>query len=344
MNDLISIIIPIYNISKYVKRCIDSVLKQKYTNIEIILVDDGSTDDSGIICDEYAKKYSNVLVIHKKNAGLGMARNSGIETMHGKYVMFVDGDDYISTDRIWNMYNCLKKTDSDTCIAGFSREKNNQIKLVNNIFEGKIIFNKDIVKEIIPRMCGKYGNMTDYMEMAVWNGLYSSDIISKNNIRFPSERVLINEDLSFDIDYYSKSSKVCFSNNTGYFYCDNEGSLTTKYRENRFELQKVMYLELVDRTQKLGIYEICAQRLMTTFIAIARYSIKLEEKFEKQNSRKKAIENIKRICKDNVLKEVLLQYDGSWLTIKNRIVNYLIKKEYVFLLEIIMKLKNRFNI
>ena len=96
--ELISIIIPIYNVSKYLNRCVDSVVNQTYKNIEIILVDDGSKDNSGEMCDKYQEEYSNIKVVHKENAGLGFARNTGLEYVTGKYVIFVDGDDY---KKIW---------------------------------------------------------------------------------------------------------------------------------------------------------------------------------------------------------------------------------------------------
>lgn len=107
--ELISIIIPIYNVSKYLNRCVDSVVNQTYKNIEIILVDDGSKDNSGEMCDKYQEEYSNIKVVHKENAGLGFARNTGLEYVTGKYVIFVDGDDYIQKDMVENLYNDLKK-------------------------------------------------------------------------------------------------------------------------------------------------------------------------------------------------------------------------------------------
>lgn len=98
--ELISVIVPVYNVEKYLSRCVDSIIGQTYSNLEIILVNDGSTDLSGAICDEYKKKDKRIVVIHQKNGGLSQARNSGMEIMSGKYVAFVDSDDYISEDYI----------------------------------------------------------------------------------------------------------------------------------------------------------------------------------------------------------------------------------------------------
>ena len=95
MNELLSIIVPVYNVEMYLKRCVDSILKQDYDNMEIILVDDGSTDSSGVICDQYASNYKNVKVIHKKNGGLSDARNFGLDNCRGQYISFIDSDDWI---------------------------------------------------------------------------------------------------------------------------------------------------------------------------------------------------------------------------------------------------------
>lgn len=107
-NELISVIVPVYNVSRYIDRCMTSLLKQTYENIEIILVDDGSPDDCGFKCDQYARTDSRVYVIHKKNAGLGMARNSGLDIAKGKYVAFIDSDDYVDEQMFERLYDRLK--------------------------------------------------------------------------------------------------------------------------------------------------------------------------------------------------------------------------------------------
>ena len=113
--DLISVIIPVYNTKKYLEQCIKSTLSQTYDNIEIILVDDGSTDGSGDICDKYAMENSNIQVVHKLNAGLGMARNTGLELVNGTYVAFLDSDDYISPHMIENLYKKILEENVSVC-------------------------------------------------------------------------------------------------------------------------------------------------------------------------------------------------------------------------------------
>ena len=120
MEDLVSIIVPVYNVEKYLKKSVESILNQTYDNIEILLVDDGSTDNSGNICDSFIKIDSRIRVFHKENGGLSDARNFGIEHIRGQYVSFIDSDDYISKDYVWKLYHSLKNNNSEVSICSFS--------------------------------------------------------------------------------------------------------------------------------------------------------------------------------------------------------------------------------
>lgn len=341
--DKISVIVPVYNVERYLERCMSSILNQTYKELEIILIDDGATDNSGKMCDSYLSD-SRVRVIHKKNAGLGYARNSGIEIATGKYIMFVDSDDYIELNMIEHLYNDLLKHNADTCIGGFKRVYVNHTDTQKNSFSGEIFTNKEILDKVLVKMFGKSIIPDDYLEMSVWKILFSNDIIQKNYLRFPSEREFISEDIIFDIEYYNLAKCVYMSDNTGYCYCDNEGSLTTRYRSERFKLQVKLYEELVRRTKHLKIYDEAKQRMMTTLVAIARYSIKLEEKFSKENSKKVARDNVKNICSDNVLQIVLQSYDDSGVRFQSRLINWMIRRKRINCLIIVMRLKNIFNI
>ena len=118
---LISVVVPIYNVEHYLERCLDSIISQTYTNLEIILVDDGSTDRSGAIADAYAAKDSRVKVIHQKNGGLSIARNTGIEACRGEYLLFIDSDDYIAPNMCECLLSHLTEADADIAIGGFYR-------------------------------------------------------------------------------------------------------------------------------------------------------------------------------------------------------------------------------
>lgn len=343
MEELISIIVPIYNVEKYIHRCVDSIINQTYKNIEIILVDDGSLDNSGTICNEYKKRDKRINVIHKNNGGLGFARNSGLDIASGKYVTFIDGDDYIGSAHIEKMYTLIKETNSDTCIGGHTRMYSNREEKRLNVCSGNI-YRNNVKEQILPRMCGANVYGKDYIEMSVCMVLFSNEIIQNNNLRFVSEREYISEDLVFDFEYYPLAKSVVISDIVDYYYCDNAGSLTTKYRGDRFQNQIKLYKLLSEKADNLGIGNACKKRLQNTVLAIARYCIKLEYKFANINGKDGAKNNVHKICEDKTLKQILVEYDDKKIKKTSRIINYLIRGQKYALLKGAMIIKNTLNI
>ncbi len=341
--DLISIIVPIYNVEKYLSRCIDSVVNQTYKNLEIILVDDGSRDGSSHICESYKEKDPRIKVIHQENSGLGFARNAGLDNASGSYVTFIDGDDYIGLTHIEKMHELIVATRTDTCIGGHTKKYKNFMKIHKNVCSGKIFYH-DVKNQILPRMCGADNKGNDYIEMSVCMVLFSNEIIRSNHLRFVSEREFISEDLVFGFSYYPLSKGVCCSDISDYYYCDNEGSLTTKYREDRFLSEVKLYKEVLNKAKELKIEHLCKSRLDSTLIAIARYSIKLEEKFKHTIGEKIAKEHVRRICEEPLLVDVMNEYDDNNVKISTRFVNYLIRKRHIPLLILIMWVKNVLNV
>ena len=339
----VSIIVPVYNIENCLNRCMESLLAQTWENREIILVDDGSTDNSGKICDDYAIANNNIYVIHKKNQGLGLARNSGLAMATGDYICFVDGDDYIDKDHIEKLMNKMEEDGSDACLCGYTRDSGGSMTVHGNSLAGKTLNKEEIISVLLPRFAGKKHDLTDYVEMSVCMTILSHRIIRDNNILFHSERKYISEDLVFDFDFYPCCDRVSISDDCGYHYCDNEGSLTNSYRSDRFEKQRVLFLYMTEKTKELGIYDLCEQRLATTFISIARYSIKLEEKYSDVNGVAKARMNVRNICYDPVLSLALASYQNSLVPIKSRVINWLIKHKKINLLMKIMHFKNKYD-
>lgn len=343
MDELISVIVPIYRVEKYLHRCINSIIKQTYKNLEIILVDDGSPDNSGSICDEYAVKDSRIKVIHKNNEGLGFARNAGLDCATGKYITFIDGDDYIGSKHIEKMYRSIKNTGTDTCLGGYTKVYREKEVKHYNVCAGKV-YRNNVIQQILPRMCGADNKGSDYIEMSVCMVLFSNEIIQNNNLRFVSEREFISEDLVFDFEYYPLSDGVCVVDSIDYYYCDNDESLTTKYRSDRFASQIKLYNFLLDKSKYLNIEKLCKERLQNTTIAIARYSIKLEYKFSDKLGRNNVNNNIKKICENKTLESIFAEYSDNNLKLTSRMVNFFIKKKKYVFLSIAMKTKNLLNI
>lgn len=232
MNDLITVIIPVYNVEQYLDRCMHSILNQTYENLEIILVDDESKDKSNEMCLEYLSD-PRVIVEHGIGEGLSGARNSGLNIAHGKYVVFVDSDDYAEHTMIENLYKCLKDNNADTAIGGFRRAIGSNIEIKENRFAGTVYIGHDtIMDKVLKKMLASDGH--DQIEMSVWKSIFSMDIINNNSLRFPDKKYLC-EDIIFDFGYFSCAQRVAMSDDTGYCYCLNEESLSQMYQKNKFE-------------------------------------------------------------------------------------------------------------
>ncbi len=223
MNDLISVIVPVYNVQKYLPRCIESILNQSYKDIELILVDDGSPDNSGDICDYYAKKDSRVVVIHKENGGASSARNAGLDVAKGKFINFVDSDDYIPNDSLENLINLQKENDADLVCCTYERYLQNN-KIVPVKFYDKFFNIEKVDYEGINIL------LSDLFR-GPWAKLFKNSIIKVNNILF-DEKIKIGEDTIFVYSYLNKSKNIRCSNLLVYKYIINNASAMRSRHEN----------------------------------------------------------------------------------------------------------------
>lgn len=249
MDPIISIIVPIYNVGKYLPRCIESILNQTFNNFELILVNDGSTDNSGVVCDDYAKKDTRIKIVHKSNGGVSSARNAGLYVAKGEYIGFVDPDDYIDKNMYEKLYRLCVDNNSDIAICRFNREINGKIQ------------NKESTEEII-----ELNNMEAMNELFKGN-LYRFSLCNKlfskkcfNDVLFPEER--IHEDLSTTYKLFDNSKKTVYINYCGYIYVRRENSiLTSTYNEKRLQAF-IAWDEIIEFIDK-NYYEIIEQVIAT---------------------------------------------------------------------------------
>ncbi|WP_206425633.1 glycosyltransferase family 2 protein [Romboutsia sp. Marseille-P6047] len=201
----VSVIIPIYNVEKYLNRCIDSVINQSLKDIEIILVNDGSPDNCPKICDEYANKDSRIKVIHKSNGGLSSARNAGMKIATGDYIGFVDSDDYIEINMYEQMYKVAYENNVDFVMSDYYKVYNDSKKEVTLDIDSSLYLKEDIYNKIYPSLIMKenidYGPL-----LAVWHCLYKTSFIKENDLYF-DEQVKYSEDNLFSslVGYKSNS-------------------------------------------------------------------------------------------------------------------------------------------
>ena len=225
----ISVIVPIYNVEKYLPICIESIINQTYKNLEIILVNDGSTDNCRKICDKYARKDNRIKVIHKENGGLSDARNVGMEYATGDYIYFIDSDDYIDIKTIEILYKNLKKYNADISMSRFIRTNNNnfrsdlsneKIKLYSNVESLNMLYNKEFTF---------HENYALFI--CAWNKLYKKELLE--GIQYPIGKLYEDGATTYKI-LYKASLIVCSSLQLYYYYQREESISRKKFDETRF--------------------------------------------------------------------------------------------------------------
>jgi glycosyltransferase involved in cell wall biosynthesis len=218
----VSIVVPVYEVEKYIRKCIESIQAQTFSDFELILVDDGSKDASGRICDEYAKKDKRIRVIHKENKGVSEARNDGIKDSMGEYICFIDADDWIEKTMLESCINNIIETDSDAVCHGYKQELwkgesivNVEEKNVTDSFE--TLTHDDISEkmEVFWSCCSNY----------VWNYLFKREIIKEES--FPD--IKISEDHIFVLNILKKCRKLSFLKDVSYHYCMRMGSTANRW-------------------------------------------------------------------------------------------------------------------
>ena len=226
----VSVIIPVYNVEKYLRRCLDSVVNQTYKDVEVILVNDGSPDNSKEICEEYVAKYSNIQLINQKNAGLGAARNTGLQYITGDAVTFVDSDDWLELDAIEYYVASMKKSDADIVVTKMIRKKE---YFSNEGTNGATIKEEVLNQEQFAKKYFKIdGNNIEYYACAK---LYKREIARE--VKYPVG--LFAEDVPAAFGYIIRSLKIFYSTKVTYNYFFNDNSLTAKFTDKDFDLEKI---------------------------------------------------------------------------------------------------------
>lgn len=213
MDPLISIIVPVYKVEKFLNRCIESLIQQTYSNLEIILVDDGSPDNCPKICDEWTEKDNRIVVYHKVNGGLSDARNYGIERANGEYIAFVDSDDYVEKDMYKTMLAALIETDCKVVCCGRFYTNGNNIKESRSLKKQTVFSDQEAIHELLNNGC---------IEEAAWDKVYAREIWE--DLRYPVGE--INEDIVVAPEIFRRSKQVVHVGKAFYHYCYNGESIT----------------------------------------------------------------------------------------------------------------------
>lgn len=287
---MVSVIIPVYNVEKYLEKCLDSVLSQTFKNLEIILVDDGSTDGSSKIIDTYSLKDSRIKVIHKENGGVSSARNKGLEVATGEYVCFIDSDDIIEENFIEELFNELISSNSDISMCPI-RWIDETVYKVSELENEKVFETKDLLKHFFVE-----GVLKELL-YAPWNKLFNRSILKDS---YFNTNYALGEDILFVFEVLLKSNKLCFTNKTSYGYIQRYTSaMHTK------SIEKL--LGYISATE--DIYNLCIENKLECSISCFAWRYKHilnlmvnSIKNKQQFSRKKEYYNILKY--NNPLKDI----------------------------------------
>ena len=347
----VSIIVPVYNVEKYLKRCVSSLKNQTLEDIEIILVDDSSTDSSLEICKKMASEDTRIKVIHKVNEGAGFARNAALEIAQGKYIGFADSDDFVEPDMYETLYKKAEEYSSDLVLSGVLFVDGNTFSEKGKCVR-KVYFDKDThfetdeeLKELRMGIIGALPDNEDDSKygMSIWKNLFRHEVIKKNKLAFVSEREVLSEDALFMVDFISCIKKATGIAEAFYNYCRNGASISKSYKKDKFEKSLVFVNEVEKRWSKdiapdeyliyIGRFwqaicrVICSQEIMNA------YDNKLEYSCLKKR--------LKDICTNSLTVRTLKSYPLSKLPLKQRIFAYGMKYRLYFLLKVLVALRSK---
>lgn len=229
-----SIIVPVYQAEQYLECLINSVLAQDYTRYELILIDDGSQDRSGEICDTFSARYPQIRTVHKKNGGVSSARNEGIKNAKGQYIFFGDADDYYDANFLKDIFCVLDNNPQDICVCGYYLETKTGTEQILSKLNGE--YNRKSLSHVF----SEFAKESSFN--SVWNKVFRADIIKKNRIEFPLQKIA--EDGIFVCRYLQKTEKFYFMDKAYYHYCQNDGSAVHKFCETRWQDEKKYLKEM----------------------------------------------------------------------------------------------------
>lgn len=335
MKDLISVIVPVYKVEKYIHRCIDSILNQTYKNLEIILVEDGSPDNCGKICDEYAKKDKRVKVIHKENGGVSSARNVGLDNATGKYLTFIDADDYVNEYYCQILLETLIEKNVDCVVCGYNRIYNPENKLEKITAKRSYeIEGEEIIETILSAQSG-----LGFVTMKLWK----RDKIK--NVRF-NEEIVVAEDALFTLQASKYIKNMYIINKDIYNYIFNDVSAVRKYNKDYAN----RYLKSMQITQKYieENYGCCdaVLQMLNNYIVYHLLLIVVNYCFNPKNNLKnrEQMEELKRVCNIKEFGQAIKKSNYKGFSLTRKVTVFTIKYRLYLITMLIGKIRQyQFN-
>ena len=287
-NKLISIIVPVYNVEEYLKQCLDSILEQTFSNYEVILVNDGSTDSSGLICQEYAEKDVRIRYFEKENGGISDARNYGIEQVKGEYLTFVDSDDFLDASHLNVLYNALVNNDVDISIANYTNYQTSTATFYLHTFGDyyeKIYTSEELIDDL------SFLERNDLSFSTIWGSLYKKSVFSF--LRFP--KGVIGEDVALIYKMYTQVDKIVYVHKDTYIYRENDSGIS---KSKIYPLVTAQLNHVAERLALLAImgYDVTKHfDRYRTFLEITEYNMRMVWGMEDTETYRHIKENLQLI-------------------------------------------------
>ncbi len=316
---LLSVIIPAYNCEKSIERCVASVSNQTYTNLEIIVINDGSKDNTHSICEELAAKDSRIVYVNQENSGVSHTRNKGISLAKGDYITFVDSDDYIESDMYEKMLDSIIKHSTDICVCGYNTVTESTVSKHSLPFEADTYDKSKIINDYIPLLIGSNGQRS--LIGSCWVCIYNAQLIK--NIAF-RDYIKLQEDTIFNIEAFLQADSISFVKEELYNYCYYIESVTNKFIPNAFEqieLLEKIFAEYIGLLAKSGVD--CSVNFNNTIIKWSLYLVNNYFSTSSPLTRKEKSEFFQKLMeKDNFKKSFRL---SNLRSIKHKVLFILLR-------------------
>lgn len=329
----VSIIVPIYNGEKHIKKCVESIQRQTLKDIQIILVNDGSKDNSLYLCLEFAKSDKRIVVINQPNQGVSFARNAGIAEAEGEYVGFVDPDDWINSDMYEKMYNKSVEFETQIGICNYVKQFVAHSEPVSFGIKKDLLEKPEIINILIAEMIDS--TMLNYHNPAfigtVWRLIIKKELIDNYKLEFMNDLPLM-EDLLFTVNALLKVEKITINSQHLYHYYINPSSAGTKYRSNYSSISQKVFKNLEFLLEQHGVKKELQEHLEWRYINMKNKSLRNSLKRESGNNFIENIRSIKNTIEDKKFQALIKKTDYKKMSTRQRVLIYLLKTESAFLL------------
>lgn len=336
---MISIIVPIYKVEKYIKQCVESIIAQTNKDIEIVLVDDGSPDNCPAICDEYAKQDGRIIVVHKENGGLISARKAGLKASSGEYICFVDGDDWIEPDMYEHIANEVEKTKADCVITQFYFEYPDNPTKSDYKLNHELYNREEIEKDIFPTMLfdNKYYRFGIYP--CCWTKVFKRELLEKHLFN-TDNRIRMGEDIAFTYPCLMECQTIAFVDKALYHYRINPESMTKAYDPLLQDIIYLPYKALLKKSELLGVD--LSNQLPYYLLYLVNFVVRNEA--NKNNPKSKAEKRavLESILNNDEVIQSTKKINPALLPSHTRLLHMSIKTKNIFLLQNYIKLLRNF--